>query len=92
MTDEKDEKKDWYDNKDLYEMMVDLSKGLEKTNAELAKTQVLIRDYNGLRQRITDCEAKQNESQGAKTGGKDMWGYIFGAAMFLLAVASYLTK
>ena len=39
--------KEWYDNKTLYEMMVDLSKRLEHTNAELEKTQVLIRDYNG---------------------------------------------
>lgn len=35
------EKQEWYSNKDLYEMMVDLSKGLEQTNAELAKTRYL---------------------------------------------------
>lgn len=84
--------KDWYDNKELYEMMVALSKRLEHTNAEMEKTQVLIRDYNGLRTRLTACEMQLGESHGKSKGGRDMWGYIFGAAMFLLALASFLSK
>ena len=55
---------EWYTNKELYEMMVDLSKGLETTNKELEKTQVMIREYNGLRARIDECEKKQRESVG----------------------------
>lgn len=69
---------DWYSKKELYEMMVDLSKGLEATNAELAKTQVMIREYNGLRTRIDECERAQRESLGKSAGGKDMWGYVVG--------------
>lgn len=84
--------KDWYSNKDLYEMMVDLSKGLEQTNAELAKTQAMIREYNGLRARIDRCEQSIYQSQGASKGSKDMWGYIVGGIGLLLALISYATR
>lgn len=82
--------KEWYDNKTLYEMMVNLSKRLERTSAELEKTQVLIRDYNGLRQKINECERALFESHGKEAGGKNVWGYIVGAigiASFVLSLA-----
>ena len=72
------ERQEWYSNKELYEMMVDLSKGIEATNAELAKTQVMIREYNGLRARLDECEKNQRESEGKSAGTKDMWGYVVG--------------
>lgn len=84
------EQQDWYSKKELYEMMVDLSKGLEATNAELAKTQVMIREYNGLRARIDECERAQRESLGKSAGGKDMWGYVVGGIgiiSFILSIA-----
>lgn len=82
------EQNEWYDNKTLYEMMVDLSKKLEHTNKELAATQVLIRDYNGLRQKITECEKALFENQGKASGGKDVWGYVVGGIGLLLAILS----
>ena len=87
-----EKEKEWYSNKDLYEMMVDLSKGLEKTNAELAKTQTMIRDYNGLRERLDKCEQRVDESVGKSSGGKDMWGYIVGGVGLLLALISYAAR
>lgn len=84
------EKEQWYSNKELYEMMVDLSKRLEHTSAELEKTQVLIRDYNDLRQKINDCEKALFEGHGKEAGGKNVWGYIVGAigiASFVLSLA-----
>ena len=76
---------EWYTNKDLYEMMVELSKGLENTNAELAKkTQVMIREYNGLRARLDKCDQQFAELLGQKTGGKDMWGYLVGGSVCCL--------
>jgi tetrahydromethanopterin S-methyltransferase subunit G len=83
-----DQEKEWYTNKDLYEMMVDLSKGLENTNAELAKTQVLIREYNGLRARLDQCEQKFSELAGEKAGSHDTWGYIVGGFGLLMAIVS----
>lgn len=86
------EAKEWYTNKELYEMMVDLSKGLEATNAELAKTQIMIREYNGLRSRIDQCEQRYAEALGQRTGGKDMWGYVVGGIGLLLALVSYVAR
>lgn len=84
--------KEWYTNKELYEMMVDLSKGLEQTNAELAKTQVMIREYNGLRERVAECEKHYVEVLGRSTGGQAMWGYIVGGIGLLLALVSYVVR
>ena len=86
------EQEQWYSNKDLYEMMVALSKGLEHTSAELEKTQVLIRDYNDLRQKINDCERALTENQGKEAGGKNVWGYIVGAIGIASFVLSWVMK
>lgn len=86
------DQKEWYSNKELYEMMVDLSKRLESTNAEMAKTQVMIRDYNGLRERLDKCEQSMAEEIGSKSGGKDTWGYVVGGIGLLLAIISFALK
>jgi tetrahydromethanopterin S-methyltransferase subunit G len=91
VADEQREQREWYDNKELYEMMVALSKGLEQTNAELAKTQVLIRDYNGLRERLDKCERRLDQGEGQKSGSKDMWGYVVGGIGLLFAILSRVT-
>jgi len=78
--------KDWYDNKTLYEMLVEVSKRLEKTNAELEKTQVMIRDYNGLRERLNHCELALGENTGKEKGNSAMWGYVVGAAGIIAAL------
>ena len=83
---------EWYDNKQLYEKMVTLSKGLEHTNAELSKTQVMIRDYNGLRAKIHECEQKLDQFAGANRGSKDMWGYIVGGIGLIFAIISFAVK
>lgn len=84
--------KEWYENKDLYEMMVELSKGLENTNLELAKTQVLISKYNGLRERIDLCEQNIANVIGRKIGSKEMWGYIVGGFGVLITVITLASK
>jgi hypothetical protein len=83
---------EWYDNKALYEMMVELSKGLENTNKEMAATQALIRDYNGLRQKINECEKALFEQHGKAAGGKDAWGYIVGGIGVFIALISFAVK
>lgn len=80
----------WYNNKDLYEMMVDISKRLESFGTELVKTQTLIRDYNGLRERLEKCERSIGESSGEKKGGANMWGFVVGGIGLLLAILSRL--
>jgi len=85
-------KVEWYSNKELYEMQVTLSKKMEALSAELGKTQVLIRDYNGLRERIDKCEQKLFQNQGESRGGKDMWGYVIGGIGLLMALISYAVR
>lgn len=86
------EKGEWYDNQRLYEMMVDLSKGLEQTNAELAKTQILIRDYNGYREKTDECVKRLDLLEGSKNGSKDMWGYVVGGIGLLIAMISSVVR
>jgi hypothetical protein len=86
------EKKEWYSNQQLYEMMVQLSKRLEQTNAEMLVTQTMIRDYNGLRERLGDCEQRVNEIVAAGRGSKDMWGYIVGGIGLLFAILSQVVR
>lgn len=78
-------KEEWYSNKDLYEMMVELSKGLEHTNSELGKTQVLIRDYNGLRQEVAEVKTLVTTGQGSKKNLQ--WWAMFGIAVATVIVA-----
>ena len=84
----------WFSNKDLFLMVQELKKGMSELNAELGETRILIRDYNGLRQKINECEAKlveyHSESAGKESGGKSVWGYVIGAigiASFVLSLA-----
>ena len=84
--------KDWYSNKDLYEMQVRLSKRMEGLSGELATTQTMIRDYNGLRERLNECEQRIDHISGQSSGGQAMWGYVVGGIGVLLALISYATK
>jgi hypothetical protein len=75
--------------------MVDLSKGLEKTNAELEKTQVLIRDYNGLRTIINQCKEWQDKHDGqasTQQSGWEKFGYFIGLAGVVVAIIAIVTK
>ena len=83
MSDERQQ--DWYNNKDLYEMMVELSKGLEHTNSELGKTQVLIRDYNGLRQEVAEVKTMVTAGQGSKKNLQ--WWATFAIAVAAVIIA-----
>lgn len=84
--------KDWYNNKELYEMQVKLSKKMEVLSSELEKTQVMIRDYNGLRERLSVCEQRLEQTAGAGQGLKEMWGYVVGGIGVMLALISYATR
>jgi len=84
--------KDWYDNKQLYEMQVGLSKKMEALSAELGRTQTMIRDYNGLREKIDRCEQRLDASEGTTKGSKDMWGYIVGAIGIVSFILSLVVR
>jgi len=82
----------WFSNKDLYIQIQGLQGNIAELNAAMKETAVLIRDYNGLRQKVNDCEQLLHESQGKAQGGKDMWGYIVGGIGALLAIIAMAIK
>ena len=50
----------WYDNKDIYEMMQEVKQDMAALREEMAATRTLIRDYNLLRQKLEDTAGKVN--------------------------------
>lgn len=80
----------WYSNKELYEMMMELSKSIERVTAEMEQTAERIRAYNGLRDRLNECESKIDTLYGVHTGGKTMWGYVIGALGVLFGVLAQI--
>lgn len=50
----------WYDNKDIYEMMQQIKQDMAALREEMAATRTLIRDYNSLRQKLEETTAKVN--------------------------------
>jgi hypothetical protein len=88
---EQEGKKTWYTNKDLFKMIVELKElvislcgQLKETTRELDDTRETIKKYNGLREQLYVCQQDLKTIQGAKQGGKDMWGYIFAALGFTM--------
>lgn len=82
----------WYTNRDLFGMVQELHKEMSALKTELAETTTLIRDYNGLRQKINDCERALFEGHGKAAGGKEVYGYIVGGIGLIIALISFAIK
>jgi hypothetical protein len=82
----------WYTNKDLFEMVQGLKGEIGSLRDEIQTTTTLIRDYNGLRQKINECEKALFESSGKSAGGLQMWGYVVGGLGVLMALISFAVK
>lgn len=82
----------WYTNKDLYCMVQSLQGDISELKTAMRETAVLIRDYNGLRQKVDSCEQLLHESQGRERGGRDTWGYVVGGIGALLAIIAMAIK
>lgn len=80
----------WYSNKELYVMMVELSKSIERVTAEMDQTAERIRAYNGLRERLNEYESKVDTLYGAHSGSKTMWGYVVGALGVLFGILAQI--
>jgi len=82
----------WYSNKQLFEMMQSLTTKMAELQLEMAQTTILIRDYNGLREKINRCEHELFESRGKEDGSKGAWGYITGGIGLTIAFIAMATK
>lgn len=93
------EQQQWYNNKELYEMFINLQKQMNELSGEMKVTQTMIRDYNGLRQRIDVCEQRLDRGEGENKGSEkttrfawDKFGYIVGALGVVVAILALVVK
>ena len=86
--------KEWYSNKDLFEMIRQLKDRMDELSNELARTTTLIRDYNSLRTNLHDMEKRisniEGKDQAEDQTKRDYVGWIFGIVMLIIAVLPYL--
>ena len=54
------ETKEWYDNKALFEMLQQIRLEMLDLRKEMAETRAIIRNYNGLREKVEDTAGKVN--------------------------------
>lgn len=81
MAEEKEQQ--WYTNKELYEM-------LQGLKADLQETRLLIKQYNGLRQRIDSCEGLITDLVSQARGRASVGNAIRAWGGWLFAVISLL--
>jgi len=74
----------WYDNKDIYEMMQQIKQDMAALREEMAATRTLIRDYNSLRQKLEETAAKVNTLMWLTPVAIAATGLLFAALNFLL--------
>lgn len=83
---------EWYSNKELFEMFRKMQKSMDELSQEMARTTTLIRDYNGLREKLGELERKVSTLQSARQAGRDYTGWIFALVAAIIAAFSYLGK
>jgi predicted translin family RNA/ssDNA-binding protein len=95
MPDEKDKQKQWYSNKDLFEMMQELKDNLSETNTYIKK-------YNGLRSKLDSAYEKveqnndrvnkleKNQSIILSTLKRISWGTGIVGALVITAIVTAL--
>lgn len=54
------EGKEWYDNKELFEMLQQIRLEMLDLRKEMTETRAIIRNYNGLREKVEDTAGKVN--------------------------------
>ena len=74
----------WYDNKDIYEMMQQIKQDMAALREEMAATRTLIRDYNSLRQKLEETAAKVNTLMWLTPIAIAATGVLFTALNFFL--------
>lgn len=108
LTTEKEEQ--WYTNKELFQLLEDLKKEtnnlissfkseLEPLKIEMAQTRILIKDYNGLRNKIDACEKTISEikttifaEKSTKKAERDYIAWGIAVIMFMFSVADRFVK
>lgn len=78
-------KKEWYSNKDLFEML----QGLKK---DLQETRTVIKKYNGLRKDLGETMLKLAEIENQMRGRNQVWEGIRNWGGWIVALTTLLLK
>lgn len=95
------EARDWYSNKDLFEMIQSFQLQVSSLTKEMEKTTTLISDYNGLRETINDVDKRVGKIEQSITSEKDndkierqtkrdYLGWFIAGLMTIIAFLSYI--
>jgi len=74
----------WYDNKDIYEMLQEVKADMTDLRKEMAETRTMIRDYNSLRQKLEETATKVNTLMWLTPVAIAATGLMFTILKFLL--------
>lgn len=74
----------WYSNKELFEKIDALDSKIDSLQTDLETTRTLIRDYNGLRQKVDDTAGKVNMLMWATPVIVAIIGLVFTGLNFIL--------
>lgn len=82
--------KQWYTNKDLFELIIELQTDMKETRS-------MIRKYNGLYNKVAEVkstvdgmEAQQKGRNSVGTAIRNWGGWVFGLASFLVLLSKVL--
>lgn len=80
----------WYDNKQLFEMFLDLKSQMSKLTSELSRTNEKISKYNGLREKIDGCADRLDAIDTISSTKKSVGMGIQGWTGWVIAVISFI--
>lgn len=89
--------KQWYSNKDLFELIVDLKADMQETRSTIKKYNGLYRKVAEVKEKVTEVKEEVDHIQSTQKGRQSVgaairnWGgWIFGLASFLVLVSKVL--
>ena len=81
---------DWYDNKQLYEMLQVVKQDISDMRREMAETRTLIRDYNGLREKIDTTDKRIGKIESAIGALKWLMSILIAGMGLFFTFLSYI--
>lgn len=82
--------KQWYTNKDLFELIGELQKDMQETRTTIRKYNGLYKKLAEVKTTVDDMQAQQKGRQSVGSAIRNWGGWIFGLASFLVLLSKIL--
>ena len=82
--------KQWYTNKDLFELIGELQKDMQETRTTIKKYNGLYSKLAEVKTTVDDMQAQQKGRQSVGSAIRNWGGWIFGLASFLVLLSKIL--